>query len=150
MDDSQADPITLDTRNLMENHERIEAVGMKRDTELLAYYAAADCFVLPSYREGFPNTVLEAGALDLPSIVTDINGSREIIIEGENGIIIPTHDTNALYKAMKAMVDNPQQRKAMASKARDLVNTRFEQGYVRQCLFDFYDKIIREFESSKK
>ncbi len=150
MDDSQADPITLDTRNLMENHERIEAVGMKRDTELLAYYAAADCFVLPSYREGFPNTVLEAGAFDLPSIVTDINGSREIIIEGENGIIIPTHDTNALYKAMKAMVDNPQQRKAMASKARDLVNTRFEQGYVRQCLFDFYDKIIRESESSKK
>ena len=150
MDDSQADPITLDTRNLMENHERIEAVGMKRDTELLAYYAAADCFVLPSYREGFPNTVLEAGALDLPSIVTDINGSREIIIEGENGIIIPTHDTNALYKAMRAMVDNPQQRKAMASKARDLVSTRFEQGYVRQCLFDFYDKIIRESESSKK
>lgn len=150
MDDSQADPITLDTRNLMENHERIEAVGMKRDTELLAYYAAADCFVLPSYREGFPNTVLEAGAFDLPSIVTDINGSREIIIEGENGIIIPTHDTNALYKAMKAMVDNPQQRKAMASKARDLVSTRFEQGYVRQCLFDFYDKIIRESESSKK
>ena len=150
MDDSQADPITLDTRNQMENHERIEAVGMKRDTELLAYYAAADCFVLPSYREGFPNTVLEAGAFDLPSIVTDINGSREIIIEGENGIIIPTHDTNALYKAMKAMVDNPQQRKAMASKARDLVSTRFEQGYVRQCLFDFYDKIIRESESSKK
>lgn len=150
MDDSQADPITLDTRNLMENHERIEAVGMKRDTELLAYYAAADCFVLPSYREGFPNTVLEAGAFDLPSIVTDINGSREIIIEGENGIIIPTHDTNALYKAMKAMVDNPQQRKAMALKARDLVSTRFEQGYVRKCLFDFYDKIIRESESSKK
>lgn len=150
IDDSLVDPITNETRNLMENHERIEAVGMKRDTELLAYYAAADCFVLPSYREGFPNTVLEAGAMDLPSIVTDINGSREIIIEGENGIIIPTHDTNALYKAMKAMVDNPQQRKAMASKARDLVSTRFEQGYVRKCLFDFYDKIIREFESSKK
>ena len=150
IDDSLVDPITNETRNLMENHERIEAVGMKRDTELLAYYAAADCFVLPSYREGFPNTVLEAGAMDLPSIVTDINGSREIIVEGENGIIIPTHDTNALYKAMKAMVDNPQQRKAMASKARDLVSTRFEQGYVRQCLFDFYDKIIRESESSKK
>lgn len=147
MDDSLADPITPETRNLMENHERIEAVGMKRDTELLTYYAAADCFVLPSYREGFPNTVLEAGALDLPSIVTDINGSREIIVEGENGVIIPTHDTNALYKAMKTMVDKPQQRKAMASKARDLVNTRFEQGYVRQCLFDFYDKIIKESES---
>ena len=150
MDDSLVDPITNETRNLMENHERIEAVGMKRDTELLAYYAAADCFVLPSYREGFPNTVLEAGAMDLPSIVTDINGSREIIVEGENGIIIPTHDTNALYKAMKAMVDNPLQRKAMASKARDLVSTRFEQGYVQQCLLDFYDIIIRESESSKK
>ena len=148
IDDSQVDPITPETRNLMENHEKIEAVGMKLDTELLAYYAAADCFVLPSYREGFPNTVLEAGALDLPSIVTDINGSREIIVEGENGIIIPSHDTKALYKALKTMVENPQKRKAMASKARDLVNTRFEQGYVRQCLFDFYDKIIRESENS--
>ena len=148
IDDSQVDPITPETRNLMENHERIEAVGMKLDTELLAYYAAADCFVLPSYREGFPNTVLEAGALDLPSIVTDINGSREIIVEGENGIIIPSHDTKALYKAMKTMVENPQKRKAMASKARDLVNTRFEQGYVRQCLFDFYDKIIKKSEST--
>ena len=116
---------------------------MLRDEQLLAHYAAADCFVLPSYREGFPNTVLEAGALDLPSIVTDINGSREIIIEGENGTIVPPHDTEALYEAIKRMTENPEDRKRMAGNARRLVAERFEQNYVRKCLYDFYHEIFR-------
>ena len=74
------DPISIETREIIEAGNGIYALGKKVGDELLAYYAAADCFVMPSYREGFPNTVLEAGAMGLPSIVTDINGSREIVI----------------------------------------------------------------------
>ena len=59
-------------------------------------YVNADCFVMPSYREGFPNTVLEAGAMGLPSIVTDINGSREIIENEKNGLLFPHEDAKAL------------------------------------------------------
>ena len=118
------------------------AVGRKSGNELLAYYAAADCFVLPSYREGFPNTVLEAGAMGLPSIVTDINGSREIIIEGQNGTIIPSKDEHALYDAMQNMINNPEWGERMANNARDLIAKRFEQSYVRKCLYDFYDDIL--------
>lgn len=58
-------------------------------------------FVFPSYREGFPNVVMQAGALELPQIVTDINGCNEIIVQNKNGIIVPPQDEHALYKAMK-------------------------------------------------
>ena len=138
------DPISQETREIISEFDDIMSVGSKAGEELLAYYAASDCFVLPSYREGFPNTVLEAGAMGLPCIVTDINGSREIIIDGYNGCIIPPHDSDALYEAMKWMVDNPDKRKAMSSVARDHIRRHFEQGFVRQCLYDYYHKIIEE------
>ena len=57
-----------------------------------------DVFVFPSYREGFPNVVIEAGAMGLPSIVTDINGSREIIEDRKNGRIIPSHDAKGAFR----------------------------------------------------
>ena len=141
-DENDVDPIPASARDILNNHPNVFTLGMQREENLLAYYAAADCFVLPSYREGFPNTVLEAGALGLPSIVTDINGSREIIIEGENGLIVPTHDTEALYRAMKRMREEPRERERMAGNARRMVAERFEQGYVRKCLYDYYDEIL--------
>ena len=142
-DESDVDPIPESARTIIRENAHIQTLGMLRDEQLLAHYAAADCFVLPSYREGFPNTVLEAGAMGLPSIVTDINGSREIIIEGENGTIVPPHDTDALYEAIKRMIENPEDRKRMAGNARRLVAERFEQSYVRKCLYDFYHEILR-------
>ena len=137
------DPISEQSRHTIQSSTGIEAVGRKSGDELLAYYAAADCLVCPSYREGFPNVVLEAGALDLPSIVTDINGSREIIIEGENGTIVPPRDADALHDAMERMVNDADYRFALARNARQLVGSRFEQGFVRQCLYDFYDEVLK-------
>ena len=143
-DESDVDPIPESAWSIIRENDHIQTLGMLRDEQLLAHYAAADCFVLPSYREGFPNTVLEAGALGLPSIVTDINGSREIIIEGENGTIVPPHDTDALYKAIKWMTENPKDRKRMADNARRLVAERFEQSFVRKCLYDFYHEAVKK------
>lgn len=141
--EDRLDPVSKATKELIDNGQSgIEAVGVKKDDELLAYYAAADCFILPSYREGFPNTVLEAGAMGLPSIVTDINGSREIIVEGQNGTIVLPKDENALYEAMCRIINQDEWRKMMADNARKMIADRFEQGYVRQCLYDFYDEIL--------
>lgn len=142
------DPISDDTRIAIRDNNGIEAVGRKTGDELLAYYAAADCYVSASYREGFPNTVLEAGAMGLPSIVTDINGSREIIRNGENGIIIPSKNAEALFLAMKEMMTNHSARKMMASNARKMTADRFEQGFVRKCLYDFYDEVLASFSSA--
>ena len=81
--------------------------------------------------------------MGLPQIVTDINGAREIIIEGENGIIVPSKNINALYNAMKCMTD-ADYRNSLAKNARKLIASRYEQGFVRQCLYDFYDEILNK------
>lgn len=138
------DPISQASKKIIGDNAAIEYVGEKYGDELLAYYASADCFVLPSYREGFPNTVLEAGAMGLPSIVTDINGSREIIVEGENGLIVPPRDEEALFQAMLEIVRNKTIREYMANKARNMIESRFEQGYVQKCLLDFYVEILKK------
>lgn len=125
----------------IKNTPSIFEVGPVWGKDILAYYAASDCFVFPSYREGFPNTVLEAGAMGLPSIVTDINGSREIIENGKNGLIIPSKNVDALYESMLSMVDDNEMRQEMKKNARTMIEERFEQRFVRKCLFDFYDEI---------
>ena len=139
------DPISDEARGIIEKNPAIESVGPKYGEELLSYYAASDCFVFPSYREGFPNTVIEAGAMGLPSIVTDINGSREIIHQGENGVIIPSKDADALYEAMMNMVNDNASCDRMADNAREMIASRFEQGFVRKCLYDFYDEILKDY-----
>ena len=136
------DPISEESREAIDTNVDIIAVGKKTGVDLLAYYAASDCFVFPSYREGFPNTVIEAGAMGLPSIVTDINGSREIIINGENGIIVPSKDADALHNAMLSMLQNGAEREKMAGNARAMIASRYEQGFVRKCLYDFYNEIM--------
>lgn len=135
------DPVADDTKRLISDCDDIVAAGPQYGTDLLAYYAASDCFVFPSYREGFPNTVLEAGAMGLPSIVTDINGSREIIANGANGLIIPSKDVRALAGAMQRMADDSDMSQRMQANARPMIASRFEQAYVRQCMLDFYDDI---------
>lgn len=137
------DPISQESRDAISAYDDIVAVGKKMGEELLAYYAAADCFVMPSYREGFPNTVLEAGAMGLASIVTDINGSREIIVDGENGMIVPPQDEARLYQAMKVMLTSSADRERLAGKARKMIADRFEQSFVRKCLYEYYDEVIK-------
>ena len=127
---------------MIDENDSVRSLGRKSGTDLLAYYAAADCFVLPSYREGFPNTVIEAGAMELPSVVTDINGSREIIKDGFNGLVAKPQDEESLFQAMRRMISDSSAREKMASVARKSVAERFEQGFVRKCLYDFYHEIL--------
>ena len=139
-EENEFDPLKPDTSKLIETIDSIESVGKQSDVRV--WLAMADVAILPSYREGFPNVVIEAGAMGLPQIVTDVNGSREIIIEGENGIIVPPKNEDSLYYAMKKLVENPAYVNFLASNARILITKRFEQGFVRRCLYDFYHEII--------
>ena len=139
-EEEKIDPIQPETAAEIDRNPAIDAVGQQSDVR--PFFTSADALVFPSYREGFPNVVIEAGAMGLPSIVTDINGSREIIIDGENGMIIPSKNAEALYQAMKHFVENPEDVKRMAENARPLIASRYEQSYVRQCLKDFYKECI--------
>ena len=139
-EEPELDPLRPETRAEIARNDAIHAVG--RQPDVRPYYAAADALVFPSYREGFPNVVIEAGAMGLPSIVTDINGSREIILEGRNGTIVPPRDADALLAAMRRFVTDRGVVAAMAREARPLVASRYEQSYVRRVLLDFYKEIL--------
>ena len=134
------DPLRPETAAEIDRNPAIEDVG--RQTDVRPWLAAADALVFPSYREGFPNVVIEAGAMGLPSIVTDINGSREIIINGENGTIIPARDAEALHSAMHGFATDNALTRRLASKARALIASRYEQSYVRRCLKEYYRQIL--------
>lgn len=139
-EERELDPLKPETIVAINACEDIVCAGSQRDVR--PWLAMADAAVLPSYREGFPNVVLEAGAMGLPQIVTDINGAREIIIHGENGLIVPPRDVHALVEAMDLFVSSPERISSMADKARPSVASRYEQGYVRKCLYDFYDEVL--------
>lgn len=138
--EERLDPVSPETKRLIDTCDSIEAVGGQKDVR--PFYEQSDVLVFPSYREGFPNVVIEAGAMELPSIVTDINGSREIIENGKNGLMVSPRNEHALYEAMKWMVEHPQERNKMAMNARPLVASRYEQGFVRRCLRDYYKEIL--------
>lgn len=91
-------PLNSNIKTLIEEHPNIIFLGWQKD--IRPFLSITDVFTFPSYREGFPNAVMQAGAMGLGSIVTDINGSNEIIIPNSNGIIIPSRDKDALQKAM--------------------------------------------------
>ncbi len=81
------DPLLPITESFINYSDQVIAVGWKNDVR--PYFAISNCLVFPSYRESFPNVVMQVGAMGLKSIVTNINGCNEIIKEGENGIIYP-------------------------------------------------------------
>lgn len=140
--ETELDPLSQGTRRIIDAMDAIETPGPKRGDDLVSVYAEADCFVMPSYREGFPNVVLEAGAMGLPSVVTDINGSREIVENGKNGLVVPPRDAAALYDAMKLMATDNEARQRMAREARHMIVSRFERGYVQRCQIEFYKDVM--------
>lgn len=134
--EAELDPLNEETQHIIDTHDAIEAVGSQKDVR--PWLAASDVLAFPSYREGFPNVVIEAGAMGLPSIVTNINGCNEIIIPGENGVIIPPRDADALYEAMKDLCENDEKRVYLTKNARESVASRFDCQIVRRALYDFY------------
>ena len=134
------DPLDKDTRDTIASHPGIRAFGEQADVR--PYLVGADAFVFPSHREGFPNVVLEAGAMGLPSIVTDINGSREIIENHYNGVIVAPGDAKALEAAMDTLRDSSV-RARMAGHCRDHVLRYWSASQVRQALLNFYAGILQ-------
>ncbi len=135
----ELDPLKPEVWKAIKQDSDIEAVGEQHDVR--PWFAASDVLAFPSYREGFPNVVIEAGAMGLPSIVTDINGANEIIIDGENGVIIPVRDSDSLYHAMKKMCNDSEWRERMAGNSRRLVAERYDCHIVRKALYGFYSSI---------
>ena len=132
--------IDFDLFNWSKSSENVIYTGSTSVVE--QYLSAMDAYILPSYREGFPNVVLQAGAMGLPSIVTDINGSNEIILPNENGVIIPSKDEEALYRAMENFLFHPEEVQRMAEKARSMIASRYDRKILWEALLKEYKRLI--------
>lgn len=142
--ESELDPLQAETLEEIENNPSIISVGFQSDVR--PYFAISDCLVFPSYREGFPNVVMQAGAMGLPSIVTDINGCNEIIIEGENGTIIPVKNAAAIVQAMQKMCSDIAYYNQLRQNARRMIQSRYEQRVVWDALLEEYKRLLLEIE----
>ncbi len=133
------DPIKMDTKKLIDSNDSIFHVGYQKDVR--PYLAASDVFVFPSYREGVPNSVIQACAMDLPCIVTDINGCNEIIENNVNGIIIPTKSIDSLENAMIKIYKDKEFYLKLKSETRNFISRRYEQKFVWNKILEFYSKL---------
>ncbi len=133
------DPLQPSTLKEIESNPNIISVGFQADVR--PYLAISDCLVFPSYREGFPNVVLQAGAMGLPSIVTDINGCNEIIDDGKNGCIIPVKNTQAVVEAMRKMMEDSDFRTHLHQNVRLMIVGRYEQSVVWEAILEEYKRL---------
>lgn len=137
--EDELDPVLPETKQIIENNPKIEFAGYQNDVR--PFLVASDVAVLPSYREGFPNVVIQAGAMGLAQIVTDINGCNEVVIEGQNGLIIPKQNEEALYKAMQRLATDRELTARMAASARESIATRYRQEDVWAELLKMYKSL---------
>lgn len=135
--ENELDPLKPETISEIKDNPNIVSVGYQKDVR--KYYAISNVLVFPSYREGFPNVVLQAGAMQLPSIVTNINGSNEIITHNKNGLIIPVQNSDAIFAAMLFMMN--ENIEDMSMHARIMVENRYKQQLVWESLLKEYKEL---------
>ena len=133
------DPLPDIIEQEITDNPNIISVGFQ--TDVRPFFAISNVFVFPSYREGFPNVVLQAGAMGKFCIVTDINGSSEIIEDGINGTIIPVKDVPSLTKAMLAVVENNSKYTGANETYRAMIAEKYEQKLVWQAQLAEYDRL---------
>lgn len=100
-----------------------------------------DIFVLPSLREGFPITILEAMAAGLPVIATDVGGNKEAIVDGETGMIVPPADPDELALALRTMLEDPKLAREMGRNGRNRVTEKFQVGKMVAATEGLYDDV---------
>lgn len=140
-------PINEITLKQIKTNKNIISVGYQNDVR--PYYAISNCLVFPSHREGFPNVVLQAGAMNLPSIVTNINGSNEIITDNENGIIIEVKNENAIFDGLNFMINEKDIFEKFKNNARNRIVTNFEQKIVWEAVLKEYKNIENDYQNLK-
>ena len=136
------DPLKKETLKKIQEYEDIISTGFQKDVR--PYFSISNVLVFPSYREGFPNVVIQAGAMDLPSIVSDINGCNEIILHGKNGIVIPSKNIEKLAEAMKEVKKNTKQYTEMKRNARNIISSRYEQSIIWNATLYEYNMLLEK------
>jgi glycosyltransferase involved in cell wall biosynthesis len=135
--EQELNPIDEENFERIEKHAKIFSVGYQEDVR--PYFAISNILAFPSYREGFPNVVMQAGAMNIPSIVTDINGCNEIIRDQDNGLVIPPKDEEALFQAMKYLLVHSEERRKMSLRSRGEITNYYDRKR-------FWEELLREYK----
>jgi glycosyltransferase involved in cell wall biosynthesis len=138
--DESDDSLSEELRARIDHHPSIVRTGFVADTA--PYYRAMDMMVLPTWREGFPNVVLEAAATGIPVITTLSTGSRDAVLAEVTGILIPAGYPEAIAEAVLRLIRHPGERHRMGTAARAWVIDEFVNGRVLGLTVDFYGKLV--------
>ena len=117
----------------------VRFVGMRDDVE--RWYRAMDIFALPSHREGFPRGAMEAAAMGLPVVATDVRGCRQVVDDGATGLLVPVGDVASLTRALRTLADAPSLRRSMGAAARRRAEDRFDEDEVVRIVLEVYDEL---------
>lgn len=133
------DPLKEKTNSIINANPDIIEIGQVQDVR--PYIAVSNVLLLPSYREGLPNSVLESGAMGVPSIVSDIPGCSELVTNNVTGIIVKVKSISELEKAMIFAHNNPEKMKELGANMRKNVAEKYNSDYVYSDLETFYDEL---------
>lgn len=139
--EQELDPLEESTLMQIKSNDKIIETGFQSD--IRPYLNLSNALVFPSYREGFPNVVLQAGAMELPAVVTDISGSNEIISDQFNGYIVPKQDSASLQQRMMDLYLNKEQCALMGKNARLNVSQKYSQDFVWESIRLEYEKLLK-------
>lgn len=120
--------------------ERLVMPGFSAEPE--RYMAIADLLLLPSYREGFGTVVIEAAAMGLPAVCTDIYGLADAVVDGETGLLVPVKNAERLAAAVDRLLLDPELRRSMGSRARDRVAREFSSRLVNDLVIGEYADLL--------
>ena len=115
-------------------------LGLRHDVEAL--YAAMDVYVLASHREGFPRSAMEAAAMGVPVVATNIRGCRQVVDDGGTGLLVPVRDVGALAAAIAALATDPERRRTLGEAARAKARREFDQQRVIDTTLAVYENLL--------
>ena len=133
------DPLKQVTIASIEKNPKIVSTAYQQDVR--PFLKMAQVFVFPSYREGFPNVVLQAGAMGIPCIVSDINGCNEIIENEVNGLIVPPKSIQPLSEKMYSLYKDPEKRAIFIDRTKERIATNFERTHYWKLLLEEYKRL---------
>jgi lipopolysaccharide/colanic/teichoic acid biosynthesis glycosyltransferase len=135
------DPLPAEAADVLRNDSRVHVTGWRHD--LPQFYSAMDVMVLPSYREGFPVTPLEAAAMRVPVAATRIAGCVEAIEDGHTGTLIPPRDPAEIARAVRAYLADPELRRAHGNAARNRVLEKYRPIEIWRALASEYSRLLK-------
>lgn len=146
--DAASDALGRGLRERIEGHPRIVCTGYVSDAA--PYYRAMDVMVLPSWREGFPNVVLEAAASGVPVVATTCTGSCDAVVPDVTGLLVPPGYSDAIAEAVLRLLGDEQLRARMGRAARKWAVEHFEQERVLRMTVQFYQELLRRRDQSAR